>query len=295
MQFESCLYICTCNSQANLQIKKMKQVKMEKNILVTGASSGFGLLLANELHKRGYKVIGTSRSPEKIQSAVPFKMLALDITDENSIKDFSKHLFSEIKQLDVLINNAGFYLSGLAEETTISQGKQQLDTNFWGTVMLTNELLPYFRNQRFGKIITVGSIMGLISLPGGAYYAASKHALEGYFKALRFELNEFNIKVSMVEPVGFKTNIITNSKVAENKISDYDKYRTTLEDYTKDLFSKSEEPTAVVGTLLKLVENENPQFNNPVGKGSSLFPAIQYFSFKTFENSVIKNVNKFKK
>lgn len=295
MQFESCLYICTCNSQANLQIKKMKQVKMEKNILVTGASSGFGLLLANELHKRGYKVIGTSRSPEKIQSAVPFKMLALDITDENSIKDFSKHLFSEIKQLDVLINNAGFYLSGLAEETTISQGKQQLDTNFWGTVMLTNELLPYFRNQRFGKIITVGSIMGLISLPGGAYYAASKHALEGYFKALRFELNEFNIKVSMVEPVGFKTNIITNSKVAENRISDYDKYRTTLEDYTKDLFSKSEEPTAVVGTLLKLVENENPQFNNPVGKGSSLFPAIQYFSFKTFENSVIKNVNKFKK
>lgn len=295
MQFESCLYICTCNSQANLQIKKMKQVKMEKNILVTGASSGFGLLLANELHKRGYKVIGTSRSPEKIQSAVPFKMLALDITDDNSIKDFSKHLFTEIKQLDVLINNAGFYLSGLAEETTISQGKQQLDTNFWGTVMLTNELLPYFRNQRFGKIITVGSIMGLISLPGGAYYAASKHALEGYFKALRFELNEFNIKVSMVEPVGFKTNIITNSKVAENKISDYDKYRTTLEDYTKDLFSKSEEPTAVVGTLLKLVENENPQFNNPVGKGSSLFPAIQYFSFKTFENSVIKNVNKFKK
>ena len=295
MQFESCLYICTCNSQANLQIKKMKQVKMEKNILVTGASSGFGLLLANELHKRGYKVIGTSRSPEKIQSAVPFKMLALDITDENSIKDFSKHLFSEIKQLDVLINNAGFYLSGLAEETTISQGKQQLNTNFWGTVMLTNELLPYFRNQRFGKIITVGSIMGLISLPGGAYYAASKHALEGYFKALRFELNEFNIKVSMVEPVGFKTNIITNSKVAENKISDYDKYRTTLEYYTKDLFSKSEEPTAVVGTLLKLVENENPKFNNPVGKGSSLFPAIQYFSFKTFENSVIKNVNKFKK
>lgn len=83
--------------------------------------------------------------------------------------------------------------------------------------------------------------------------------------------------------------------IAENKISDYDEYRTTLEDYTKDLFSKSEEPTAVVETLLKLVENESPKFNNPVGKGSSLFPAIQYFSFKTFENSIIKNINKFKK
>jgi short-subunit dehydrogenase len=274
---------------------KNKTSKMKTNILVTGASSGFGLLVANELHRKGYNVIGTSRNPEKTQSSVPFKLLTLDITDDNSIKSFGKQLFSEIKQLDVLINNAGFYLSGLAEETTIDQGKQQLETNFWGTVKLTNEILPYFRKQRFGKIITLSSIMGLISLPGGAYYAASKHALEGYFRALRFELNEFNIKVSMIEPVGFKTNIVTNSKVAENKISDYDEYRTTLEDYTKDLFTKSEEPTAVVETLLKLVENENPNFNHPVGKGSTLFPAIQYFSFKTFENSIIKNINKFKK
>lgn len=277
--------------QANIQIKKNK---MKQNILVTGASSGFGLLLAKELHQMGYNVIGTSRNPENMQTKAPFKMLTLDITDDNSIQSFSKQLFAEIDQLHVLINNAGFYLSGLAEETSITQGKQQFETNFWGTIKLTNELLPYFRKQRFGKIITVSSIMGLISLPGGAYYAASKHALEGYFRALRFELNEFNVKVSMVEPVGFKTNIVTNSKVAENRINDYDVYRTTLEDYTRDLFTKSEEPTAVVKTLLKLVESKNPKFNHPVGKGSTLFPAIQYFSFKTFEKSVVKNINKFK-
>jgi short-subunit dehydrogenase len=268
---------------------------MKQNILVTGASSGFGLLLAKELHQKGYNVIGTSRNPESVQPKVPFKLLELDITDDDSIESFGKKLFSEIDKLDILINNAGFYLSGLAEETSITQGKQQFETNFWGTIKLTNELLPYLRKQRSGKIITVSSIMGLISLPGGAYYAASKHALEGYFRALRFELNEFNIKVSMVEPVGFKTNIVTNSKVAENKIPDYDNYRTTLEDYTRDLFTKSEEPTEVVKTLLKLVESNNPQFNHPVGKGSTLFPAIQYFSFKTFEKSVIKNINKFKK
>ncbi|QBZ98992.1 SDR family NAD(P)-dependent oxidoreductase [Flavobacterium sangjuense] len=268
---------------------------MKQNILVTGASSGFGLLLANKLHERGYNVIGTSRNPEKTQSSVPFKMVALDITNEDSIKSFGKQLFTKINQLDVLINNAGFYLSGLAEETSIEQGMKQFDTNFWGTVKLTNELLPYFRKQRFGKIITVGSIMGLISLPGGSFYGASKHALEGYFRALRFELNEFNIKVSMVEPVGFKTNIVTNSIVADNKISDYDGYRTKLTAYTKDLFDNAPEPTPVVETLLKLVENGNPNFNHPVGKGSTLFPAIQYFSFKTFENSIIKNINKFKK
>ncbi len=268
---------------------------MKQTILVTGASSGFGLLIASKLHQSGYHVIGTSRDPEKYQDKLPFKLLALDIADDDSIHSFEKELFKSIRQLDVLINNAGFYLSGLAEETTIEQGKKQLDTNFWGTVKLTNELLPYFRKQRFGKIITLGSIMGLISLPGGAYYAASKHALEGYFRALRFELNEFNIKVSMVEPVGFKTNIVSNSIVAENKISDYDVYRTKLEDYTKDIFEKSAAPTPVIETLLKLVESENPKFNHPVGKGSILFPAIQYFSFKTFENSIIKNINKFKK
>lgn len=268
---------------------------MTQTILITGASSGFGLLMANKLHESGYQVIGTSRNPEKFQSVVPFKLLKLDIDDDQSIQSFSKDLFSQTNKLDVLINNAGFYLAGLAEETTIQQGRKQLETNFWGTVKLTNELLPHFRKQRFGKIITLGSIMGLISLPGGAYYAASKHALEGYFRALRFELNEFNIKVAMVEPVGFKTNIVSNSMVAEKKIGDYDTYRRTLEDYTTDLFSKSEEPIAVVETLLKLVESKNPKFNHPVGKGSTLFPAIQFLSFKTFESSIIKNINKFKK
>lgn len=268
---------------------------MKQTILITGASSGFGLLMANNLHERGYHVIGTSRNPEKIQPSLPFKILTLDIADDKSLESFGKELFKHIHQLDVLINNAGFYLSGLAEETTIQQGKKQLETNFWGTVKLTNELLPYFRKQRFGKIITLSSIMGLISLPGSAYYSASKHALEGYFRALRFELNEFNIKVSMVEPVGFKTNIVSNSIAAENRIGDYDVYRTKVEGYTKDLFANSEEPIPVIKTLLKLVESESPEFNHPVGKGSSLFPAIQYVSFKTFEKSVIKDINKFQK
>jgi short-subunit dehydrogenase len=268
---------------------------MKQNILVTGASSGFGLLIAKKLYERGYNVIGTSRYPEKIQPSVPFKILALDLDNDETIKSFAKQLFNEVKQLDVLINNAGFYLSGLAEETTIEQGRKQLETNFWGTVKLTNELLPYFRKQRFGKILTVGSIMGLLNFPSAAYYGASKHALEGFFKSLRFELNEFNIKVAMVEPMGFKTNIISNSVVANGSISDYDTYRNKVDAFVKDLFEKSPEPTPVIEVLLKLVEDKNPKFNHPVGKGASLFLAIQLFAYKTFENSIIKNINKFKK
>jgi len=265
---------------------------MKKTILITGASSGFGLQIATKLHESGYHVIGTSRNPSKMQ--VPFTMLSLDIADDNSIQSFSKELFKHISQLDVLINNAGYYLSGLAEETTIEQGKQQMNTNFWGTIKLTNELLPHFRKQRFGKIITVGSIMGLLNFPSAAYYGASKHALEGYFKSLRFELNEFNIKVAMVEPMGFKTGIISNSFVAERKIKDYDNYRNKIERFAKDLFDKSPEPTPVINSLLKLIESKDPSFSHPVGKGSSLFLAIQHFAYKTFEHSIIKNINKFK-
>jgi short-subunit dehydrogenase len=269
---------------------------MEKQtILVTGASSGFGLLIANKLHRSGFEVIGTSRNPEQHQNQVPFKLLALDIADDNSVESFGKKLFGQINQLDVLINNAGFYLSGLAEETSIEQGKKQLETNFWGTVKLTTALLPYFRKQRFGKIITVGSIMGLLSFPGAAYYAASKHALEGYFKSLRFELNEFSIKVSMVEPMAFKTNIINNSVGAENKINDYDHYRSKIGTFAKDLFKNSPEPTPVIDTIIKLVKAKEPKFNNPVGKGASVVLALQHFSYKTFESSIIRNINQLTK
>ncbi len=265
---------------------------MKQTILITGASSGFGLIVATRLHGKGYNVVGTSRNPGKIE--VPFKMLTLDIADDNSISFFSKELFKQISQIDVLINNAGYYLSGLAEETTIEQGKEQFETNFWGTIKLTNALLPHFRKQRFGKIITVGSISGLLNFPSAAYYGASKHALEGYFKSLRFELIEFNIQVAMVEPMGFKTGIISNSFVAEGKIKDYDNYRSKIERFSNDLFSKSPEPIPVINTLLKLIEDKNPTFSHPIGKGASLFLAIQHFAYKTFEKSIINTINKFK-
>lgn len=274
--------------------KITKQYEMKQTILITGASSGFGLLIANKFQQSGYHVIGTSRNPQKYQAKLPFKLLALDIADATSIHSFGKELFKHISQLDILINNAGFYLSGLAEETPIELGEKQLETNFWGTVRLTNELLPHFRKQRFGKIITVGSIMGLLSLPSAAYYSASKHALEGYFKSLRFELNEFNIKVSMVEPMGFKTNIFSNSIAAKGKISDYDTYRIKIAAFSKHLFDTAPEPTPVLDTIIKLVEAKNPKFSNPVGKGASVALALQHFAYKTFENSIIKDINKIK-
>lgn len=265
---------------------------MKRNILVTGASSGFGLLLATQLHANGYNVIGTSRNPEKYAGTVPFKMIALDLDSEQSINSFAERVFTEVSHLDVLINNAGFLVSGIAEETPVDLGRQQFETNFWGTIKVTNAVLPYFRKQKSGKIITVGSIVGLVAFPNAAYYAASKHALEGYFKALRYELNEFNISVAMIEPAAFKTNILNNSSSAAIKIEDYNALRAKIEKFTNELVEQAEDPAIVAAAVLKVVKAGKPAFRNTVGKGTSVLTNLQHFSYGILEKNVLKQLNK---
>jgi short-subunit dehydrogenase len=267
---------------------------MKKTILITGATSGFGLMLANKLHEQGYNVIGTGRNPEKLQSTVPFKLLGLDISDDDSIISFTTALFTQIEKIDVLVNNAGYFTTGLAEETPIKVGKNQFETNFWGTIKLTNALLPKMRNLKQGKIINVGSFLGLIGHPNLSYYAASKHALEGYFKSLRFELNQFDIKISMVEPIFHKTNLINNSISTHGTIKDYDVFRQKVHSYYNDEFEKAPEPTAVVNTIIKIIDSKNPKFSYPVGKGTSMILALQRFAYNAFESVVLKGINKAK-
>lgn len=265
---------------------------MKQTILITGASSGFGLLIANQLHQNGFNVIGTSRNPEKYAATVPFKIIALDLDSEQSISTFSERLFKETPQLDVLINNAGFYVSGIAEETPIELGRQQLETNFWGTIKVTNAILPHFRKQKFGKIITVSSIIGLVSFPNTAYYAASKHALEGYFKSLRYELNEFNIEVAMIEPAAFKTNVINNSTAAVNKISDYNALRNKIQKFSDELLHKAEDPILVAERVINVIQTKQPKFRNVVGKGSSTLINMQHFAYGILEKNILKQLNK---
>jgi len=264
---------------------------MKKTILITGASSGFGLMLANKLHKAGFNVIGTSRQPEQYETKVPFKLLKLDIDDESSIQAFTKELFSFTKQLDVLVNNAGYMVTGIAEETPIEVGRAQFETNFWGTIKVTNALLPYFRKQKNGQIITVSSIVALIGPPNLSYYTASKHAVEGYFKSLRFELDHLNIKVSMVEPAWFKTNLGNHSvSTTEHNISDYDSYRQLVQAATQKGMDEAEEPDAVVSTITKLIQTKEPKFSNPVGKMTGLILFLQSYAPCMFESSILKSV-----
>jgi short-subunit dehydrogenase len=171
-----------------------------QTVLITGATSGIGFCIANQLHDNGFKVFGTSRNPEKNRSTVPFELLELDITSEISVQKCINTLLTITQNVDILINNAGMSICGSVEETKLEEAQLQFDTNFWGTVRMTKAILPVMRKQHFGKIITIGSLAGLIGVPFQSFYSASKHSLEGFFKSLRYEVKTFNINISVVEP-----------------------------------------------------------------------------------------------
>ena len=191
----------------------------------------------------------------------------------------------------MLINNAGFLLTGIAEEIHIELGRKQFETNFWGTIKVTNALLPHFRKQRSGKIITVGSITGLVSFPSTAYYAASKHALEGYYKALRYELTAFNIRGAMIEPGSFKTNIMENSSTTLDRIEDYDSLRNKNEKYAAFIAAQGEDPAMVAAKVITVVETDKPKFRNLVGKGLSVLITLQHFAYGMLEKTILKQLN----
>lgn len=268
---------------------------MKKIILITGASSGFGLLVANRLHEKWYTVIGTSRNPKKSQNQVSFKLLPLDLNDKNSIEIFSQLLLKETQTIDILINNAWYMLKGLAEETPIETAREQFETNFWGTVQITNNILPLFRKQRSGKIITVSSFLGLLGYPNLSFYSASKHALEWYFKSLRFEVKHFNIKVSIVEPTYFKTNLLSHSIETPTRIEDYNDFREKVINYIEKEFFKSPQPNMVLNKILELVEDNEPRLSNTVGKGTSIILTLQRFAYTILEKSILNMVEKSKR
>lgn len=152
----------------------------QKTALLTGASSGIGKATAAALTRAGYRVIGTSRNarPDEIRDGV--RMIACDVTSDESVAAAVALARAELGHIDLLVNNAGVGITGAAEESSIQQVRALFETNFHGVVRVTNAVLPIMRGQGSGRILNVGSGLGLIPAPYSAYYSATKHALEGY-------------------------------------------------------------------------------------------------------------------
>jgi len=251
--------------------------------LVTGATSGIGLIIATQLHKNGFKVYGTSRMPHKRKEVSQFDLLELDITSEKSVQNCIDTLLSRSQTIDLLVNNAGIGICGSAEETSLEQAYRQVETNFWGAVKMTRAVLPAMRKQRSGKIITIGSLGGIIGIPYQSYYSAAKHALEGFNKALRMEVNAFNIKISMVEPGFFNTNLHNAFEYAKPTIGDYDNLRNNALPVFSDSIKNADTPEAVARLVLKIVKSRNPRYSYRVGKNTKLGPFLQFMCFRLYE------------
>ena len=192
---------------------------MNKVIIITGASSGFGKATAERLAKRGHTVYGICR--REISHPTIHYMQA-DIRDKEHIRQIINTIYEKEKHIDVLINNAGMGIGGSLELATTEEIQVQMGTNFMGCVNMCQEVLPYMRRQRSGKIINLSSIGGIMGLPYQGYYSASKFAIEGFSEALSAEVKGFGISVSMVEPGDFATNFTSSRKNSQATLDDPD-------------------------------------------------------------------------
>ena len=172
-------------------------------ILITGITSGFGRAMAARLNSDGHKVYGTYRRDSNQIPGVTY--LKADVQDEESLKNAVNHVIAQEGRIDTVISNAGMGVGGPLEFTSLEDAQRQMDVNFMGMVRLLNLVVPIMRRQNQGHIICVSSIGGLMGLPYQGMYSASKFAIEGYCEALRLELRQFGIKVTVINPGDFFT------------------------------------------------------------------------------------------
>ncbi len=239
---------------------------MKPVVLITGASSGIGYSTVVQLHSKGYKVYAAARRLEAMQSLSDkgVHLVALDLTSETSIQQCVNTIINKEQRIDVLINNAGYGCYGSVEDTNMKEAKLQFEVNLFGLAHLTQLILPYMRECKKGKIINVSSIAGKIYMPFGAWYHASKHALEGWSDCLRIELKPFNIKVVIIEPGGIKTPWGLIAAEHLRKISGktaYALFANRMANYFSKNYTnnKMSSPDIVANTIVKVVLSASPK------------------------------------
>ncbi len=273
-----------------------------KIILITGTSSGFGLLTAARLASHGHQVIATLRDLNKKDALLKevekrggkVQVLPLDVTDKNSIHQAVLQIIKEYGQIDVLINNAGFGLGGFFEDLTDQEIRNQMETNFFGVQNVTREVIPFMRGKKGGKIINISSIAGLYALPGFSAYNASKWALEGFSESLYYELKPFGINVCLIEPGSYRTEIFyKNRQYAQNYDNPqspyyaYGQYFKKKVDEMIDADKKNPEDIAIL--VERLIHSRNPPLRNiPDLRSKILLGLRKYLPFRIFSGILYK-------
>ncbi|MGH0484206.1 oxidoreductase [Bacillus mycoides] len=280
---------------------------MNKKIaIITGASSGFGLLTTLELAKKDYFVIATMRNLEKqidlISQATKLdlqqniKVQQLDVTDQGSIHNFQLFL-NEINRIDILINNAGYANGGFIEEIPVEEYRKQFETNLFGAISITQLVLPYMRKQKSGKIINISSISGQVGFPGLSPYVSSKYALEGWSESLRLEVKPFGIDVALLEPGSYNTNIWEVGKqLAENQSDTTSPYKEYMDKIQKHINNGNDtlgNPMDVANKIVEIAEAKHTTLRYPIGKGVKfMILAKKILPWRLWEFLVLRSFKK---
>ena len=181
-------------------------VALSRAVLVTGCSSGIGRATAERLARGGWTVYASARRLEALEGLEGCRLLQLDVTDDASMRAAVERIEQEEGAVGVLVNNAGYSQSGAVESVSLDEARRQFETNVFGLARLTQLVLPGMRGQSWGRIVNVSSMGGRLTLPGGGWYHASKHAVEALSDALRFEVQGFGIDVVVIEPGLIRTS-----------------------------------------------------------------------------------------
>jgi NAD(P)-dependent dehydrogenase (short-subunit alcohol dehydrogenase family) len=257
---------------------------MNRIALITGASSGFGLLTSVTLAKRGWRVLATMRDlgrRERLEAAGSdagvlerIEFHALDVRNAEQVVAVADMVGRRGKPLNALVNNAGVAVPGLAEEITDAELRDQFETNFFGAAAMTRALLPQMRRQGFGHVVMVSSISGRVGFPGVSSYVASKFALEGWSETLRSEMTAFGVKVVLVEPGSYQTDIWTRNAKLTAKMQDSGspnaervaRWRDRVERNAKN----RADPQQVADLIARILEIPEPRLRYVIGKDAKM-------------------------
>lgn len=272
----------------------------EKVVIVTGASSGFGLLTSVELAKAGFRAVASmrdlSRRANLDQAATAagiasLDVRALDVTHFDEIPAFVDGVIRDYGRIDVLVNNAGFAVGGFAEDIRQEELRLQFETNFFGAVAMTKGVLPIMRKQGSGHIIQISSIGGLQGSVSVSSYSASKHALEGWSESLRLEVRSLGIQVVLVEPGAFDTGIWTRgARMGAEAVKDSSpNHQRSLRMRTAIQKLPKADPAEVARMIVRIAQNPNPKLRYLVGRDAKIQLTLKrLLPWKTYEKMIAR-------
>jgi NAD(P)-dependent dehydrogenase (short-subunit alcohol dehydrogenase family) len=260
-------------------------------VLITGTSSGIGGAIASAFAAKGYEVFGTSRNPQRNEPIAGVELLPLDVSDQASVSSAVSTVIQRAGRIDVLVNNAGVGVFGAAEESSIAQAQALFDTNFFGLIRVTNEVLPHLRAQRSGRIINISSVLGFLPAPYGALYAASKHAVEGYSESLDHETREFGVRVSVVEPGYTDTAFDANAADPDSPIESYRALREHVKVGLIKAVRAGDDPSVVAKVALKAATSRSPKLRYPAGPLARQLTVLKRFAPEALLDKGIRKAN----